>query len=122
MKKVMLVGAADQLLVNELKSTINNEQDWVADIATAVETAIEKLYQQNFDVVVLTPGLSSEQENKLRKIFLFQNPDGSIINYAGSDVEELFAIIRNEFKNKRRASFSFVDDVLKNAGIPISYN
>ena len=122
MKKVMLVGAADQLLVNELKSTINNEQDWVADIATAVETAIEKLYQQNFDVVVLTPGLSSEQENKLRKIFLFQNPEGSIINSAGSDVEELFAIIRNEFKNKRRASFSFVDDVLKNAGIPISYN
>ena len=122
MKKVMLVGAADQLLVNELKSTINNEEDWVADIATAVETAIEKLYQQNFDVVVLTPGLSSEQENKLRKIFLFQHPEGSIINSAGSDVEELFAAIKNEFKNKRRASFSFVDDVLKNAGIPISYN
>ena len=125
MKKVMLISNTDQLLLNDLQSAINNEQGWFADIATDVETAIEKFHQQDFDAVVLTPGLAGEQQNKLHRIFLFQNPNLSIIDYEGSDSEKLYGIIKNEFDKKskvRKASFSFVDDVLKNAGIPISYN
>ncbi|HRQ49006.1 MAG TPA: hypothetical protein PLR74_00615, partial [Agriterribacter sp.] len=85
--------------------------------------AIEKFHHHPFDVVLLTNGISNEEEKKLRKIFTHQDADIIIIqHYAGSS-----GLLQREIRealDKRKAAnkptVSFTDDALKNAGLNIN--
>jgi len=95
---------------------------WATTEVATAEEAIEKFHQQNFEVVILTDGLSGEEEKKLRRIFTVQNPDIIIIRYN----DENDALLKGEITNaleklhkSRRPSYSVVDDALKNAELNI---
>lgn len=52
---------------------------------SAIEDAIEKFHQQSFRRVVLTKGISAEQERTLRNLFTYQQPVIKIIRYRAGD-------------------------------------
>jgi len=121
-KKEILITGSDDKNSEAIAKLINNHIEWIITVAYTDEEAIEKFHQQNFDVVILTDGISTEEEKKLRKIFTVQNPDIIIMSHNYADENLLVAEITaalEKFHKARRPSFSLVDDALKNAGLNI---
>jgi len=91
-------------------------------MAAGDEEAIEKFHRHNFEAVVFTDTISSDEERKLRKIFTFHNPDIILVRHQHDDegvlVAEIVAAL-DKFQKAKRPSYSLVDDALKNAGLNI---
>jgi hypothetical protein len=101
---------------------LNKHGDWSIITAAGDEEAIEKLHRYDFEVVVFTDTISSDEERKLRKIFTFHNPDIIMAKLQHDNEDALVAEIvtaLDKFRKGKRPSYSLVDDALKNAGLDI---
>ena len=119
-KKAVLVFGAGEKTLHDLINAIINHSEWNIVSTSVAEEAIEKFHQQDFDIAVFTNGFH-EEEKKLRRIFTLQNPDVAIIQNDDADLllnEIKEAVIKKQKPGKR--TFSFVDDALKNAMLPIT--
>jgi hypothetical protein len=121
-KTEILVTGKNNESISSIAGLINNSKDWVFTKAANDEEAIEKFHQRNFDIVVFADDVDDEEERKLRKIFTIQKPDIIMLKQPGDNANALANEIMAALDKQRRekkASFSFVDDALKNAGLNI---
>jgi len=114
--EILIVGRNEEILQVVLR-LINNNKEWNGIGATTDEDAIEKFHQRRFDIVLLTNGISDEEEIKLRKLFTHQEKDIIIIQHYGGGSgllsnEILMALDKR--KKESKPSYSFKDDVFKN--------
>lgn len=114
---ILLVGNNEQQVNNWIK-VLNNHDEWNTVHALTDEEAIEKFHQYSFDVVALGNDLSEEAVKKLNKLFTLQHEDVILITDEMNTGEKIASALSSQKKNK--ASFSFVDDALKNAGLNIT--
>ena len=114
---ILLVGNNEQQVNNWMK-VLDKNDEWNAVHAITDEEAIEKFHQYHFDVVVLGNSLSDEEVKKLSKLFTVQNDEVKLIRDDNNLEEKIRSALAAQEKNK--ATFSFVDDALKNAGLNIS--
>ena len=101
---------------------LHKHGDWSVITAAGDEEAIEKFHRYDFEVVVFTDTISSDEERKLRKIFTFHNPDIIIVKRQHDNEDVLVAEIitaLEKFRKAKRPSYSLVDDALKNAGLNV---
>lgn len=108
---ILVVGKNDFL-------PAGNEWDVVAVAGT--EAAIEKFHQVDFDVVVFDNS-TKEDAAKLSRLFLFQRPD--LVLLENNNDDEIVTQIKAALQKRQEAnkpSFSFVDDALKAAALPIT--
>jgi DNA-binding NarL/FixJ family response regulator len=84
MQKIqILVICRHEEILQTIVRLINKNENWEAIGAGADEKAIELFHQHSFDLVLLGSGISDEEENKIRKIFAYQNPQIKIIQHFG---------------------------------------
>jgi vacuolar-type H+-ATPase subunit F/Vma7 len=119
----ILVAGRNQDSVDSIVELMDNNNDWVFMQAATDEEAIEKFHQRNFDIVLITDGITDDEERKLRKVFTIQNPDIIILKHYSNEgnllTDEINAALEKQRKDKKPL-FSFVDDALKNAGLNIT--
>lgn len=118
----ILVAANSELSTKPIINQLDNDNKWTVTESFNAEDAIEKFYRQDFDIVVINNDVTSEDERKLSKIFSIQNPDVSIIRHDDKEDRSLNDQIidaLNKQQVNKKPSFSFTDDVLKNAGLNI---
>ena len=99
---------------------ISTNKEWNVVAAPGTEEAIQRFQQRNFDVVVFT-NTAEADEIKLRKLFSFQQP--GIIMLQNQNDDLIVTQINEELEKKQdqnKPSFSFVDDALKHAMLPIT--
>lgn len=116
---VMVIGSNETKL-HTTESILNSNADWDITGVSDAEEAIEKFHQRDFNIVVFTNGIHAE-DKKLRKIFLLQNPDVVILQ--NDNDSTITAVVRealNSQVKQNKVSYSFVDDALKNAMLPIT--
>lgn len=109
-----------EMLVIGMNDLLSTNKEWNVVSAAGAEDAIEKFQQRDFDVVVFA-NEASEDEAKLRKLFTFQQPE--IILLQSNNHDQVSADIKKALDKKQqqnKASFSFVDDALKAAMLPIT--
>ena len=122
-KTSLLVVSTDNDVTNSILQKINAISQWNGHGAATVEEAIEKFHYLPADVVVLAGNGIKEEEKKLRVIFNHQHPRVIFISLPDDEhdsaVNKIEGAIAEEQKSNKPA-FTFVDDVLKNAGLNIS--
>lgn len=108
---ILVAGKNDALVSNK---------DWDVITALTTEAAIEKFQQLDIDVVVFANTMQ-EDEIKMRKLFSFQQPEIILLqnNDRGFIAEEIKAALQKK-QSANKPSFSFVDDALKKAELPIT--
>ena len=121
-KTELLIAGQSSEGFQTFKELFNKYGDWKIIRASHDEEAIEKFHRHNFEVVVFTNTVSSDEERKLRKIFTFQNPDIIIAIYQHGNevllVDEIVTAL-DKLRKAKTPSYSLVDDALKNAGLNI---
>ena len=80
-KPTILIAGKSETSFPTSTEFINHPAAWATTEVATAEEAIEKFHQQDFDIAILTDGISGEEEKKLRRIFTVQNPDIIIIRY-----------------------------------------
>jgi len=122
-KTELLVVGQDRTGFEKFRDLVRKRGDWNIIMAGNDEEAIEKFYRHDFEVVVFTDVISSDEERKLRKIFTFHNPDIIIVKdqhgNKGVVVTEIMAAL-DQLHMAKKPSFSLVDDALINAGLKIN--
>jgi len=122
-KTELLVVGQDRTGFEKFRDLVRKRGDWIIIMAGNDEEAIEKFYRHDFEVVVFTDVISSDEERKLRKIFTFHNPDIIIVkdqhDNKGVVVTEIMAAL-DQLHMAKKPSFSLVDDALINAGLKIN--
>jgi len=122
-KTELLVVGQDRTGFEKFRDLVRKRGDWNIIMAGNDEEAIEKFYRHDFEVVVFTDIISSDEERKLRKIFTFHNPDIIIVKdqhgNKGVVVTEIMAAL-DQLHMAKKPSFSLVDDALINAGLKIN--
>jgi len=108
------------ILVVGTNHTIPRQDNRSITTVLTAEAAIEKIQQTDFDIVVLTTAVATE-EKKLQRILSLQQPDAIVIKNSNIDLvaAEITAALQNRNKTTT-TTYSFVDDGLKNAMLPIS--
>jgi len=111
--EILVIGRNEEILEVVLR-LINNNPAWTGTGACADEDAIEKFHRQKFDIVLLTNGISDEEELKLRKIFTHQDKDIIIIQHYGGGSgllsNEIYMAL-DERDRQNKPTFNFKDDV-----------
>jgi hypothetical protein len=108
------------ILVAGKMDTLVSNNEWDVITALSTEAAIEKFQQLDIDLVVFA-NTTAEDEIKMRKLFLFQQPE--IILLQDNNTAVITDEIKNALQKKQAAnkpSFSFTDDALKAAELPIT--
>ena len=121
-KTELLIVGQDRTGFEKFRDLVRKRGDWNIIMAGNDEEAIEKFYRHDFEVVVFTDVISSDEERKLRKIFTFHNPDIIMAKLQHDNEDALVAEIvtaLDKFRKGKRPSYSLVDDALKNAGLDI---
>jgi len=122
-KTELLIVGQDRTGFEKFRDLVRKRGDWNIIMAGNDEEAIEKFYRHDFEVVVFTDVISSDEERKLRKIFTFHNPDIIIVKdqhgNKGVVVTEIMAAL-DQLHMAKKPSFSLVDDALINAGLKIN--
>jgi len=122
-KTELLIVGQDRTGFEKFRDLVRKRGDWNIIMAGNDEEAIEKFYRHDFEVVVFTDIISSDEERKLRKIFTFHNPDIIIVKdqhgNKGVVVTEIMAAL-DQLHMAKKPSFSLVDDALINAGLKIN--
>src|SRR3954447_891626 len=80
--EILVIGRNEEILEVVLR-LINNNPEWKGTGACADEDAIEKFHHHKFDIVLLTNGITDEEDVKLRKLFTHQDKDIIIIQHYG---------------------------------------
>jgi hypothetical protein len=114
MKKIqILVICNHEEILQTILRLINNNEKWEAMGTGAEERAIELFHQHTFDLVLLGSGISEESENKLRKIFLHQNPEIMVIQHFGGGSGLLSNEIQAALSNNESGNFNVIDNPFK---------
>jgi len=114
MEKIqILVVCSHQEILNTIIRLINNNEKWNGTGTDDIEQAIELFHQQAFDLVLLGSGLTGESENKLRKIFVLQNPEIKIIEHFGGGSGLLSNEIEEAFAGNKNGNFNVIDNPFK---------
>ncbi len=79
---ILVIGRHEEILQTVLRILAKNE-DWTAKGALTDEEAIELFNTNNFDIVLLSSGITAECEQTLRIYFKAQNPGVIIIQHYG---------------------------------------
>ncbi|MBI2730265.1 MAG: hypothetical protein HYX40_05880 [Sphingobacteriales bacterium] len=114
---ILLVGNNEQQANNWIK-LLNDHNKWKAKHALTDEEAIEKFHQYHFDVVVLGNDLSADAVKKLNKLCTFQQENVIVLNNTADLAENISEALK--VKQRSNATFSFIDDALKNSGLNIT--
>lgn len=121
--EILVIGKNEKLLQAIIR-LINGNEQWNGIGAGSDEEAIEKFHQRDFDMVLLTDGISAEEERKLKKIFFLQRPDIIVLQHNDAKTD-LLSIEIMDALNKRREenkpTVSLTDDALKNARLHITF-
>ena len=111
MKKIqILVICNHEEILQTILRLINNNEQWVAIGTGADERAIELFHQHVFDLVLLGSGISEASENKLRKIFVHQNPELKIIQHFGGGSGLLSNEIYAALSDNANGNFNVIDN------------
>lgn len=109
--EILVVGKNEEILKVVLR-LINNNPDWNGIGAFTDEKAIEKFHRHHFDIVLLTNGISDEEDRKLRKVFKHQDKNVIIIQHYGGGS----GLLNNEIlsaldsrKRENRPTYSFTE-------------
>ena len=107
--EILIVGRNEEILPVVIR-LINNNPEWNGIGATTDEDAIEKFHQHHFDIVLLTNGISDDEELKLRRIFTHQDKDIIIIQHYGGGSgllsNEIFMAL-DKRKKESQPSYTF---------------
>jgi hypothetical protein len=111
--EILVIGRNEEILEVVLR-LINNNASWHGTGASSDEEAIEKFHRQKFDIIMLTNGITDEEEAKLKKIFTRQDSEIIIIQHYGGGSgllsnEIYMALDRRDKGNK--PIYNFKDDV-----------
>jgi hypothetical protein len=108
------------ILVVGKNDFLHTGNEWDVVTAADTEAAIEKFHQVDFDVVVFSNSIQ-EDVVKLSKLFLFQQPDLILLQKNNNDlIAEQIKTALQKRQDANKPSFSFVDDALKAAALPIT--
>ncbi len=115
---ILVVGTNENNL-QQTVTNLNTQQGWNAVCIGNTEAAIEKLFQQDFDVLVVTEATAAAA-TKLKKIASLQQEEMIIIENTNADklIDEINAALSQAAS--ATTTYSFVDDALKNAMLPIT--
>ncbi|MGG9963711.1 hypothetical protein [Ferruginibacter sp. SUN106] len=108
------------ILVVGKNDFLHTGNEWDVVTVADTETAIEKFHQVDFDAVVFSNTIQDDVV-KLSKLFLFQQPDLILLQNNNDDVitEQIKTALQKRDATSK-PSFSFVDDALKTAALPIT--
>ena len=113
--EVLVIGRNEEILETVVR-LINKNEEWNGTGASSDEDAIEKFHRHHIDIVLLTNGITNEEEIKLRKIFTLQQPEVIIIQHYGGGSGLLAFEIKQALETRsqnKKYSFS-VKDVFGN--------
>ncbi len=100
--KILAIGQHEEIL-ETLVRLINKNDDWEGQGANGAETAISLFDNEDFDLVLLSSGLSSNEEEKLRKAFTLHKPQIKIIQHFGGGsgllTNEILSALANQNGN-----------------------
>ena len=107
--QILVVGRNTEI-VPVLQRLIEKNERWQCRTAYTDEDAILEFQQMQYDVVLLSSGIEEVSEQKLRNVFLFQQPEVIIIQHYGggsglleNEIRE--ALDKREADNKARFNF-----------------
>jgi hypothetical protein len=109
--EILAIGRNEEILETVIR-LINKNEEWNGTGASSDEDAIEKFHHHHIDVVLLTNGITNDEELKLRKIFILQQPDVIILQHYGGGSGLLTAEIKEALDSKaktKKYSFSVKD-------------
>lgn len=109
--QILVIGRNEEILEVVLR-LVNTNAEWNGIGACTDEEAIEKFHQHHFDIVLLTNGISDEEERKLRKVFTVQNNDIIIIQHYGGGsglLSNEILIALDKRKKDNRHSYFFTE-------------
>lgn len=121
-KITLLTIGRDRGIRQTTEELVHSNADWEVIAASTDEEAVEKFHQYPVDKVLFTDGVRDDEERKLNKIFMHQQPDIIIIRHDGSGGVLLHDEIREALRKRSRENkptVSFVDDALVNAELNI---
>ncbi len=124
MKTEMLIIGRNEEILQTVTRLVNSNPLWSGTGVSTDEAAIEKFHQRRFDVVLLTNGLSGEEDKKLRKLFTHQHPDVIIIQHYGGGSGLLNSEITEALERQTttgKATVSFTDNPLQNVEAGSTY-
>ncbi|HEX5025426.1 MAG TPA: hypothetical protein VFV68_09140 [Agriterribacter sp.] len=119
--EILIIGRNEEIL-ETVTRLVNNNPLWSGYGVSTDEAAIEKFHQTHFDVVLLTNGLTEEEDKKLRRLFTHQYPDIIILQHYGGGSGLLYSEITEAIGQRTAANkgtVSFTDNPLQNAGLNI---
>ena len=90
--QILVVGRNTEI-VPVLQRLIEKNENWQCTVAYEDEDAILKFQQMQYDIVLLSSGIEDTSEQKLRNLFIFQQPEIIIIQHYGGGSGLLYAEI-----------------------------
>jgi len=102
--KILAIGR-DPSIMEVVIRLINNHDRWNGTGVCRDEEAVERFRDHAFDLVLLTNGITGEEENNLRNIFSKLNPDILIIQHYGGGSGLLYSEIREALDRKNNQAF-----------------
>lgn len=112
-KTTILVVGRNIEQSNSVVTAINKNADWEGIHAFTPEVGIEKFHQRHVDMLVILNGLEKDEKMKLEKLFLFHNPDGSVVLATADTALELVTQNHVAIKSKGNATYTFMDDAFR---------
>ena len=110
--QILVICHHEQILQTILR-LINDNERWEAVGTAEGEKAVALFGQQKFDLILLGSGISQEWENKLRKLFTFQNPEIKIIQHFGGGSGLLSNEIEAALADNPNGNFTVRDNPFK---------
>jgi|HubBroStandDraft_2_1064218.scaffolds.fasta_scaffold1345353_2 hypothetical protein len=107
--QILVICGHEEILLTILR-LINSNGNWNAIGVGSGERAIELFHQSVFDLVLLGSGISSEDENKVRSIFVLQNPQIKIIQHFGGGSGLLSNEIEAALTDNGDGNFNVIDN------------
>jgi hypothetical protein len=98
-----------------ITEVMHSHADWEVVAASTDEESVEKFHRYHVSIVLFTKGIRDEDERKLMKIFMHQQPDIIVIRQDDRNEVLLHDEIREALHKRsreNRPTISFVDDAL----------
>lgn len=121
-KIIVLTIGRDRGIRQATAEVVHSNADWEVVAASTDEEAVEKFHRYPVDIVLFTNGIRDEDERKLKKIFMHQQPGIIIIRHDDQGGVLPHEKIREALHKRSRESkptVLFVDDALVNARLNI---
>lgn len=115
---ILLVDGNEEQMKRSVQ-LLQGEPTWTVTTATHVEDAINVLYRQPVDILVPGNNIDETDERKLRKVAAYQQPELLIVAGTGDDMINNISHAIGLLETGKRPEIRFMDDALKNAGIPV---